>query len=153
MIIMNPIIIIIGISSYVGINIFMSIGKEIYKLYSSIVGLIANVLLNLLLIPKYGVIGAAIATLLSEFFVTVIQLILVRSILKLKKIFFSTLLYFIDSCIMIFPMYLCSLYVHNQLLLIISNVILGGLTYLFLLIIQKNNFVLEIKHCLRRKNG
>lgn len=46
---------------------FVSENLQIYSLYRSIVGVVSNIGLNLLLIPKYGINGAAIATLISSF--------------------------------------------------------------------------------------
>ena len=43
------------------------------SLYTSIVGGVANVVLNFLLIPSYGAIGASIATLASYFLVYVLR--------------------------------------------------------------------------------
>lgn len=40
-------------------------GMETVNLYRTVFGAIANVILNLFLIPKYGIVGAAIATLIS----------------------------------------------------------------------------------------
>ena len=47
-------------------------GKQKHLTGINVVGAIANVLLNLLLIPKYGAIGAAIASLFTQFFTNVI---------------------------------------------------------------------------------
>ena len=44
---------------------FISEGLQNYSTFNTIVGAVANVLLNLLLIPAYGIYGAAIATVLS----------------------------------------------------------------------------------------
>lgn len=37
-----------------------------YRLYNNIIGVILNIILNMILIPKYGIIGAAIATLATQ---------------------------------------------------------------------------------------
>ncbi len=61
---LNLSVILHGVFYIFGIGI--SIGKKTkYFAYSYILGAIANILLNLLLIPHYGVIGAASATLIS----------------------------------------------------------------------------------------
>ena len=59
-----------------------AINKPKYSLYSSIAALSVNMFLNMLLIPKYGVKGAAIATLIARL-VTTVYLYL---ILKLRKV-------------------------------------------------------------------
>ena len=40
--------------------------KEKYSMFYSFIGCITNIIFNVLLIPKYGIIGAAIATLVSQ---------------------------------------------------------------------------------------
>ena len=41
-------------------------GLTRYRLYRTVLGVVTNIVLNLVLIPKYGVIGAAYATLVSQ---------------------------------------------------------------------------------------
>lgn len=48
-----------------------AINKPKYSLYSSIAALFINVFLNLILIPRYGVAGAATATLIARFSTTI----------------------------------------------------------------------------------
>ncbi len=45
-------------------------GLQKLSLYRTLIGLVINILLNLLLIPAYGAVGASIATLISYFFAT-----------------------------------------------------------------------------------
>jgi len=45
-------------------------GLQKLSLYRTLIGLVINVVLNLILIPVYGAMGAAIATLISYFFAT-----------------------------------------------------------------------------------
>ena len=47
-------------------------GKQRYLFGINVIGAVANVLLNLLLIPRWGGIGAAIASLITQFFTNVI---------------------------------------------------------------------------------
>jgi PST family polysaccharide transporter len=44
---------------------FIAEGRQILSFQRSLLGAIFNILLNLLLIPKFGAIGAAFATILS----------------------------------------------------------------------------------------
>lgn len=144
MIIMNPIVLIIGISSYIGVNIFLSVGKEIYKLYSSITGAIVNLLLNLLLIPKYGCIGAAISTLIAELGVTVVQLLLVKNILDLRPVLNSFFLYLLNTIIMIVPVYICRILINDYVIQLFVGILLGVSVYFILLLFQKNTLLYGI---------
>jgi O-antigen/teichoic acid export membrane protein len=57
----------IFISQAVARGIWMiSENLQIYRLYSNIIAVVLNIAVNLLLIPKYGIAGAAIATLMTQ---------------------------------------------------------------------------------------
>ncbi len=57
--------------------------------YSAIIGAVINVFLNLILIPRYGIIGSAVATLISYVAVTVSVLLLEKEKTQLRLIFNS----------------------------------------------------------------
>ena len=52
--------------------------KEKYSLFYSFCGSFANIILNAILIPKYGIIGAAIATLSSQIFSNIIAFLFIK---------------------------------------------------------------------------
>ena len=57
----------IFISQAVARGIWMiSENLQIYRLYSNIIVVVLNISVNLLLIPKYGIAGAAVATLITQ---------------------------------------------------------------------------------------
>lgn len=151
--IMNPIIIVIGISSYVGINIFLSINKEIYKLYSTIAGAVINFVLNSIFIPKYGVIGASVATVISEGTVTLVQLVLLRRFLKIKPVFFKFLIYLLNSIIMAIPVIACLIFIKFEILKLILGCLLGIGIYFLLLLAEKNPFIKEILESLQKRKN
>ena len=60
-------------------------GKNTLSLSKTVIGAISNVLLNLLLIPKYGALGAASATVVSYFMSAIISnIILAPDIFKMQ---------------------------------------------------------------------
>lgn len=65
----------IGMTNIMGIQMLVPMGKEINVLISEIVGALVDVVINLMLIPKYGAFGAAIGTLLAEIIVWIFQLL------------------------------------------------------------------------------
>jgi len=82
-----PTLIFIGITNILGIQILIPLGKEKYVLYSEIAGAIVDLVLNFLLIPRYKATGAAIGTLVAEFVVLIVQLILFNKIKDKINIF------------------------------------------------------------------
>lgn len=67
--IMLPIIIFISISGFASSQVLIPTNNEKKVLKVALLGLGVNFLFNFLMIPKYGVIGAAVATLIAEFVV------------------------------------------------------------------------------------
>ena len=61
----------IGISNILGGQLLISMGRETDLFYGELFGAVSNLILNALLIPVYGAVGAAATTLLSETIVTV----------------------------------------------------------------------------------
>lgn len=70
---LSPIIVLIGLSNVLGIQMLLPMGKERLFSVSVITGAVVNFSGNLVLIPLYGATGAAVSTLLAEFLVTAIQ--------------------------------------------------------------------------------
>ena len=66
-------IITVAISNFMGYQILVSLSKEKLVLYSTIIGAIVNVLLNIVLIGPFGHYGAAIASVISEGIISMYQ--------------------------------------------------------------------------------
>lgn len=70
--ILMPTVLLIGISNLLGIQMLVPLGKEKVLLRAEVVGALIDVVINLLLIPRFASVGAAIGTLVAEFFVAYI---------------------------------------------------------------------------------
>ena len=77
--IIMPTLILIGITNILGIQILVPLGREKIVLYSEIAGAMANMIINILLIPKLSSIGAAIGTLAAETVVLIVQYYYLRN--------------------------------------------------------------------------
>lgn len=73
--ILTPLLIEISLSSLMGVQLFTPLGKEKYTLFAEIAGAAANVTCNVLLIPRFGAIGAAWGTIAAESSVTLFELV------------------------------------------------------------------------------
>jgi len=148
---MNPIIILIGLSNFIGLQLFMPLRKENYTLYSVIAGAVVNFALNLVLIPKYQALGAAIATLCAESVVTGVQLSLAYRIVDIRELFKTFLLYLINSLVMAVFVFLCLKFVPGLWLGTCVAICTGVLVYGILLIAEKNHFVMDAIKLIRNK--
>lgn len=135
--ILSPIIIAIALSNLIGIQILVSQGKEKMTLFSTIIGAIINFLLNLILIPKFQQNGAAIATLIAEVCVTIIQILLAYSYIKGNIIFKNISNYFIGGLIIVL-ICICFNYIDNIFLKLLLSLIFSVCGYFVFLLKTKN---------------
>lgn len=77
--IIMPTILLVGITNVTGIQILIPQGRENIVLYSEIAGAITDLILNMILIPKYASAGAALGTLAAEVSVLLIQFAALRN--------------------------------------------------------------------------
>lgn len=73
--IIMPVLLFIGMSNILGIQILVPMGKENIVLYSVICGAVVDLLVNIVLIPQFGAAGAAVGTLIAELVVWMYQLL------------------------------------------------------------------------------
>lgn len=77
-----PTLIFIGLTNIMGIQMLVPLGREKIVLYSEIVGMIVDLILNALLIPKMASTGAAIGTLAAEVSVFIVQYVALKKIVS-----------------------------------------------------------------------
>ena len=76
--IIMPTLLFIGVTNVTGIQIMVPMGKEKSVLVSELAGLVVNLIINMLLIPRMASTGAAIGTLFAELTVLVVQYFALR---------------------------------------------------------------------------
>lgn len=126
-------------------------------IYSTIFGAIVNVIVNILLIKKYGAVGAAIGTIFAEGMVSIYQTLKVRTELPVMSYIKSTLFYFIPG----FAMYIVLKGISNMMpqnfVTGIVQILVGGIIYIGLclvyLIITKNDYIMEYMSKVNKKLG
>ena len=147
--IMNPIILIIGMSNFIGMQLFMPLRKELYTLYSVVCGAVFNFILNLILIPRYQALGAAISTLCAEAVVTGVQLLLARSLIDLKKTFRIFVIYALNAIVMGILVFVVIRNIDSVLFGFIWGTVSGSLIYFILLVLEKNEIVFSTLKALK----
>lgn len=148
---MNPIIIIIALSNFIGIQCLIPLNKERITLYSVCLGAITNFGLNCILIPRYGALGAAIGTVTAESAITIFQIIVARKYITLNFV----VKYVIQYTIGAFVMGICVFIIVNlfgSLVLQIVLSMLGGIfCYIVVLVFLKNETIWSVLSVLRNK--
>ena len=106
--------------------------KDKIYIISTGLGALVNVILNLLLIPLYGAVGAAIGTIFAEASVAVYQTCKVRKELEVNKYLKNSLIYIIPAGVMYLVIYVLGQLNINAILLLMLQVSIGGIVYVIL---------------------
>ncbi len=76
--ILSMLVIAIGLNNLLGMQILIPLGLDRIFLYSILAGTITNFVLNILLIPQFGAIGASVSSVIAEFMIVVAMYLHVR---------------------------------------------------------------------------
>ena len=79
---LSILLLLIGLSNIFGTQILYSFGKDKEVILSIFLSTLVNILLNIILIPKYGALGACIGTIVTEVVHVYVLYILVKKFLK-----------------------------------------------------------------------
>lgn len=118
-----------AISNIVRTNLLIPRGKDKIYVTSTVIGAVINFGINLLLIPKFSYIGACIGTILAEFSVMLYQLIYVKKYINAYEIFKIFGEYLIKSLIMFIVIILVGMYIKNDFVRIIVQVVVAVIIY------------------------
>lgn len=146
-----PIIIFVGLTNLIGIQILYPQNKENLVIWSTAGAAASNIVLNIFLIPALGVVGSAIATFISEFVVLVIQCVVGRKYIPFRigdARFFN---YVFATLLMAVVIYLLNLLIANNVLLLILGILVGMLVYGVFLYVLKDELFLEMLSFLTKK--
>lgn len=103
-----PIILFVGISGFLGMQILYPLGKENLVILVASCTTVVNVLCNLVLIPRYAQVGAAIASSVSELTGMVVVIFIAGRYLKFSLFSVRQLNYVVGTVIMTVVVYLIS---------------------------------------------
>lgn len=149
--VISPILLIIGLSNVIGTQYLLPTKHQKEYNISVIIGAIVNFCINMILIKKYGALGASIGTILAEMVVTIIQFIFVRKDINLIRIIRLSLKYIFAGFVMFIICLLIKEVIKNSLICIIVQVISGIIVYVMCLILLKDKFVLNIINKVKNK--
>lgn len=144
--IMLPIILFIPIGSFMSGKILISHNLEKLSLKFNMIGMLSNGLLNYILIPKIGILGAALATVLTEGFICSLKT------MRVKKIYPEYIVITKDRIKYLMISVIIALVLLNLKKIIMQhgyfiNIILMGtiymVIYIFILFVLKDKLLLE----------
>jgi O-antigen/teichoic acid export membrane protein len=146
-----PIILFIGLTNILGIQILYPLGKDNMVTLSVAVGAFISVLLNILLIPYIAHIGAAIATLSAEMAVFLIMIIVVRKTYRIHWPLRNIMQYITATIIMVMIIWALQQTISLLWFRLLIAIPLGVIVYFGTLLLEKETFIIEIANKLKNR--
>lgn len=144
--VLSALFVIIGLSNITGFQYLVATDRQSVYSFSIVVGTAANILLNWLLISKLLSLGAAIASVISEAIVLIIQLsyiIIIKKEFSFREFFGKSYRYLIGSILMFICIHCLKQYLPVGFAGICISVVIGIIIYIISLIIMKDDMVID----------
>lgn len=137
MLVQATMIIFVALASVLGNQYLLSSGRTKEFAISSLWGLVVNIALNLMLIPKIGAMGAVISTVFTEVATTSYQLWVLRDTFTLKEIFHGVWKYMIGGVVVFIVLFTLNNNMTVSALNYLIQTIISILIYLVILYVLR----------------
>lgn len=144
MYLLSPILIIVPIGNIIGIQLMIPLGRENLVIISPTLGAVTSIVTNFLLIPRIGVIGACISSVLAEFVGTFATYVFMRKHLNTVYLVKKTYKSIISSIIMFLAISPLSRLMQNFALEVVLKVGFGVLIFTVSEFLLKDNTFTEL---------
>lgn len=141
---MAPIILFIGISGIMGMQVLYALGRENIVIISTGAGALINFILNLLLIPQYSQYGSGFATCIAEFSVTSIMILLGWKYMPIRLLQKQNKNYYLGMFSIFIFLFILSFLKLSELFYSIIGISCSILLYLFFLYWKKDILIMQL---------
>lgn len=138
--ILSFLILAIGINNVTGMQYLIPTKRQNMFTLTVVIGAVVNFFLNMFLIPRNNSFGAAIASVVAETVIALVQIYIVRKELSAKKIFMSSGLYLLAGTVMLVVLNVVGAHLAPSFLNTVILVGCGGIVYVGLLLIFRDQF-------------
>ena len=146
--ILSFLILFMPLSGGVFCQLLLTSGREKKYLCSVLIGAVVNVILNLILIPKFLQNGAAFASVISEIIVCISMILFTKQFIDIKTKFKSKINIFGASTLLgisvLIIKFLCNIFNINLFISLIFEISTGIFIYFGILILIKNEFIIGL---------
>lgn len=149
--IVSPIIFIVSFSGFMGTQTLYPMGKVKIIIFCTFLGCLADLILNVILMPLISFKGAAISYLTAELVVSLSMFIIARNMIPVTYINKSVGNYCLAAIIMSIGLYLISLLSMTDIAQLVVMTVVGTVIYAMILLFLKDEFALESIAIVRRK--
>lgn len=149
----SPIIVLIAWSNVTGTQYLMPVNRVKEYTTSVTVGAVSNIVFNLFLIEGWGANGAAVATVLSEFLVSAVQIAMIRGTIKRRQLFREQWKYFLSGFLMYLVVNRVCMVINMTIANLCLEVGIGIVVYLLSLLVTKSSIVGEAQKLIKNKTN
>lgn len=134
------------LSTYLQQQVLVASNKEKWGLYAAIFTSLQSIVLNVILIPLFGFIGAGIVQVISQISAVMIRIYLTKHKLGyfIRFINRSTISYFISALLMCGVIFLITNFFKNEILILALSLTIGGFVYIIILILLREKVTMNI---------
>ena len=152
MITLAPIILAIGLNNVTGVQYLISVGRETTFTVTVLIGAIVNLTLSIGLVFAFGVAGAMISSVVAEIVILIVQLVILRKEISLKKFLLGGWKNLVASLTMFGVLWLVQENLSSSLLNTALLILLGGgIYFIVILILQDDLMKILVKKIVKRK--
>ena len=144
LILMSPIVIIIGISNCLGSQYYTPAGYRKLSAKYIIIGAVVNLLLNLLLIPKYWGYGAITASLIAESVITILYMKNCNGYLRAETIIKDSWKKIIAGVVMLIVIRALDGIISSDILALLVEVAVGFTVYCAVIMLLRDSFMTDL---------
>ena len=144
LILMSPIVIIIGISNCLGSQYYTPAGYRKLSAKYIIIGAVVNLLLNLLLIPKYWGYGAIAASLIAESVITILYMKNCNGYLRVETIIKDSWKKIIAGLVMLIVIRALDGIISSDILALLVEIAVGFTVYCAVIVLLRDSFMTDL---------
>lgn len=136
---LSPIVVIAGCSVW---NILIAINRFKIYIYATFLGVVVNIVLNIILIPQYGALGSAVATICTELAVHIIGFFVASDIFSAKLFVINVTICNLIGLAMYFVTDLFQ--IENLSVSLLLKIAVGGVVYMSLSFLLNRKQLLDV---------
>lgn len=146
-----PILVMISFSNIIGTQYLLPIGRQKEYTISVIIGCIVNFTMNLILIPFFKSIGAAIASVIAETSVTLIQICFTKKDFDYILILKNNIRYVFAAIFMFVVVFSIAINIPASIATTVMCVLVGSIVYICVLLLLKDQKILDAYKIIKNK--
>lgn len=138
--IFSLLVIVLGLNNVMGLQYLIPTGKQNTYTFCVIVGAVVNLLCNLLLIRRFGAIGATVASVFAEMCIAGIEFYIIRKEISFISIVKSAIKYLISGAVMFVIILLISKRLDSSIVHTMIIAVSGIISYTGMLLVLRDDF-------------